>query len=191
MVFVNGDSNKSVNIDFILYLIKPGDKMILVDAGCETMPGSIMKNFIGTTQALKNANIPPDKITDVFITHSHHDHIECVKYFKNVVIHIENSEYNLGKQYIPENFRFNKFVDKFVICDNVTVIKIGGHSVGSCIVEVNYEEDTYILTGDECYTRDNLTKKIPTGISVCPEKSKMFVEKYSDKKYKTILAHDG
>lgn len=50
------------------------------------MPVFVMRDFIGTVQALKNINITPDWITDVVITHSHHDHIECVKYFKNIAI---------------------------------------------------------------------------------------------------------
>ena len=136
MIFVNGHTEKKRNIIFNIYLIRENNKMILVDAGCETMPGFVMKNFIGPIKALKNINVDPEEITDVIITHSHHDHIECVKYFKNAVIHIENSEYQHGKKYIPGNFVVNKFIRRFTICEDVTVIKIGGHSKGSCIVEV-------------------------------------------------------
>ena len=86
MIFINGDENKSREIVFKVYLIKTDEKLILIDAGCETMPGFVMRDFIGTVRALKNINITPDEITDVVITHSHHDHMECVKYFKNIVI---------------------------------------------------------------------------------------------------------
>lgn len=60
-----------------------------------------MKNFIGTIKALYNINILPEDITDVIITLSHHDHIECVKYFKNSIIHIEKDEYEIGKNIFP------------------------------------------------------------------------------------------
>ena len=88
MVFQNGEKDKLRPIVFMVYLIKTENRLILADAGCETMPGFDMRDFIGPIKALKKENIQPDDITDVIITHSHHDHIECVKYFKRAVIYI-------------------------------------------------------------------------------------------------------
>lgn len=190
MCFAGGDENKCREIVFKVFLIKTDEKLILVDAGCETMPGFVMKNFTGTVKALKNINISPEEITDVILTHSHHDHIECVKYFKNAVIHIEKNEYERGKKYIPDDFKVNIFSDEFSVCENVKIIKIGGHSKGSCIVEIRNQEQIYIISGDECYLRECLTEKIPTGSSFNKEASKAFIEKYSDKKYTVLLCHD-
>lgn len=190
-VFVGGDAGRVRPIEFKVYLIKSGERMILVDAGCETMPGfDDMKNFIGPIKALENIGVKPSDITDVVITHSHHDHIECVKYFDKAIIHIQREEYESGKDYIPESFNVNLFDDGYTVCENVNVVKIGGHSQGSCIVEMKAENGIYVITGDECYSRECLEKKIPTGNSFCPEKSKSFIEKYSDDKYIALLCHD-
>lgn len=189
-IFINGDENKHREIVFKVFLIKTSEKLILVDAGCETMPGFIMKNFIGTVGALKSIDIFPDEITDVIITHSHHDHIECVKYFKNAVIHIEKDEYESGKTYIPSAFKLNIFSDEFFVCENIKIKKIGGHSEGSCIVEIKKDDENFIIAGDECYLRECLIKKIPTGSSYNKEKSRNFIEKYSDSKYNVLLCHD-
>lgn len=191
MIFINGDKEKRRQIVFKVYVIRQNEKLVLVDAGCETMPGFVMENFIGTKNALKNIGIECSDVTDVIITHSHHDHIECVGYFKDAIIHIQEDEYENGKKYLLENTRVNTFKEETLVCDGIKIIKIGGHSKGSSVVEVNCNGDTYIIASDECYSRDNLTEKIPTGCSVCPEKSKLFVEKYSDKKYKVLLAHDS
>ncbi len=190
MVFKNGDNDKFRHIDFKLYLIQTNEKNILVDAGCETMPGFDMKNFIGPVKALGNINISTDDITDVIITHSHHDHIECVKYFDKAVVHIQSEELKHGKKYIPENFKLNIFDNEFSVCENVKIIKIGGHSEGSCIVEVKNNGTTYIICGDECYSRECLEKKIPTGSSVNSQKSKEFIERYSSDKYTVLLCHN-
>lgn len=190
MIFVCGNKNKVRDIVFMVYLLKTEDKLILIDAGCETMPGFIMENFTGPVKALEGMNISPSDITDVVITHSHHDHIECVKYFKNATIHIEESEYELGKSYIPDGFEINIFRERFSLCEGVEIIKIGGHSHGSCIVEISYGNKTAVITGDECYLRECLTKKIPTGSSVNPDASAAFIEKYSDSKYEILLCHD-
>lgn len=50
--------------------------------------------------------------------------------------------------------------------------------------------EIYIISGDECYSKECLKNKIPTGSSVCPEKSVEFIEKYSDSKYTVLLCHD-
>lgn len=190
MVFENGSKERTRPIDFIVYLIKTEGKLILVDAGCDTMPGFVMTDFIGPVEALARHGVKALDITDVIITHSHHDHIECVKYFDKAIIHIQREEYESGKDYIPESFNVNLFDDGYTVCENVNVVKIGGHSQGSCIVEMKAENGIYVITGDECYSRECLEKKIPTGNSFCPEKSKSFIEKYSDDKYIALLCHD-
>lgn len=153
MIFIKGDKNRFREIVFMVYLIKTDEKLILVDAGCETMPGFDMREFVGTVKAIKNIGVSPEEITDVIITHSHHDHIECVKYFKNAVVHIQKDEYESGIGYISEGFNVNVFVNEFSVCENVKVLKIGGHSKGSCVVEIMKDDIIYVIAGDECYGR--------------------------------------
>ena len=190
MVFENGKKDVFYEIVFKVYLIKTDDKLILADAGCETMPGFVMRDFTGTVKALEKIDIHPSDITDVLITHSHHDHIECVKYFENATIHIEKNEYESGKKYIPDGFKVNSFSEVFHLSENVKIIKIGGHSKGSCIVEIKTDDKIYIIAGDECYKRECLNKKISTGASFDKKASREFIEKYSDKKYTVLLCHD-
>ena len=191
LIFINGNKDIFREIVFKVYVIKTDNKVILVDAGCETMPGFVMKNFTGTLSALEDINILPKDVTDVIITHAHHDHIECVKYFKNAVIHIEKDEYESGKSYIPPAFSVNVFQNEFSVCQNIRIIKIAGHSKGSCIVEAKDCNKIYIIAGDECYLRESLIKKIPIGSSVNHVASKDFIEKYSSKEYTVLLCHDN
>ena len=189
-VFCNGKKDNFRPIVFKIYLIKINDKFILVDAGCETMPGFKMEDFIGTGLALNKINVTPEDITDVIITHSHHDHIECVKYFKNATIHIQEDEYQNGKKYIPDNFKINLFSTGFLLYEKIRIVKIGGHSVGSCVVEIENDDNIYVIVGDECYLKECLDKKIPTGSFYNKEKSEEFIKKYSDKKYVVLMCHD-
>lgn len=191
MIFSDSTSDKKHEIVFLVYLIKTENKLILVDAGCETMPGFVMRDFIGPVVALDRIGVSSDDITDVIITHFHHDHIECVKYFKNAIIHIQKDEYELGKSYIPESMSLNLFEDDFEISKNIKAIKIGGHSPGSCIVEILFDDKIYVIAGDECYLRKCLTEKIPTGNCVNKQKSEDFIKKYSNPKYTVLLCHDN
>lgn len=180
MIFQNGAENKFRPIVFLIYLLKTENRLILVDAGCETMPGFEMRDFIGPVKALQNIGISPGEITDLIITHAHHDHIECAKYFKNAVIYIQKDEYEAGKGYLAENFNIRTFDEEMTICGGIKAVKIGGHSKGSSIVEITDSGKKYIIAGDECYMRDCLAKQIPTGISYNPEKSRAFIQKYGD-----------
>ena len=84
----------------------------------------------------------------------------------------------------------NIFKDKFPVCENVKIVIIGGHSKGSCVVELKDGDKVYVIAGDECYLRECLAEKIPTGSSVNRKASREFIEKYSDKKYTVLLCHD-
>lgn len=189
-IFENGAENKLRPIVFRVYLIKTENRLILADAGCETMPGFVMTDFIGPVKALRNIGVKADEITDLMITHAHHDHIECAKYFKNAVIYIQKDEYEAGKGYLPENLNILTFDEEMQICDGIKAVKIGGHSKGSSIVEITDSGKKYIIAGDECYKGDCLTKQIPTGSSYNPEKSRDFVKKYGNGEYTVLLCHD-
>lgn len=191
MVFAGGAKEKRIPIDFILYYIEAGEKRILVDAGCDTMPGFDMVDFVGPVAALSAHGIDKDSITDVIITHAHHDHIEGVHHFPRATIHIQSDEYARGKKHIPEGFRVNTFDEVLPLCRGVLVRSIGGHSVGSCIVELDGDDTTYVVSGDECYSRRCLDEYILTGSSVCPEKSRAFLEKYRAPEYTVLLCHES
>lgn len=190
MAFSGASKEKVIPISFAFYLIKTKNKNILVDAGCDTMPGFVMKKYYSPAFVLRQAELSSDEITDVIITHAHHDHIEALSHFRNAVLHITEEEYSNGKKYIPANMPVNLFKEEFLIEEQIKVIKCGGHSVGSAIVEMTYKDEIHILAGDECYTDLNIENKICTGTFYDKEKSIEFVEKYSNKKYRVHTCHD-
>lgn len=189
-VFCGGEAGKKIPITFSVYLIKSGERNILVDAGCNTMPGFIMKQFFSPVFVLRQFDLAPQDITDVIITHPDHDHIEAVKYFKKATVFVTNKEYKRAKYYIPDDFKVFTFDGEYVINSQIKIIEWGGHSKGSAIVEIKLEDKIHILAGDECYTSFNIENKLPTGAFANKEKAVAFVEKYSDKKYCVHTCHD-
>lgn len=190
MAFDGGSEQVIYPIKLILYAVKTCDHLVLIDAGCDTMPGFSLRNFTPPATALKKAGIDPEQITDVIITHAHHDHIDGIRHFPNGVIHIQEDEYRAGKRYIPEGFRVHTFRERCVVADCLEVCRIGGHSPGSCIVKLNRNGEWYVFCGDECYLRACLDRKIPTGCSCNREISRKFVETYGSGAYRVFLSHD-
>jgi glyoxylase-like metal-dependent hydrolase (beta-lactamase superfamily II) len=98
----NGPQNDSVNIDFMIWLIK-GDngKNILVDAGFQRGMMSIadakefaIKNYTRPDSVLPKLGLKAEDITDIVLTHPHWDHIDGIALFPNAKIWIQKEDYN-------------------------------------------------------------------------------------------------
>src|ERR1700719_3190058 len=76
------------------FLIKYEDKLVLVDAGSSELVGPTAGKL---PQSLRAAGVPPENITDVFVTHIHPDHTGGLmngntKVFPNATVHIDKRE---------------------------------------------------------------------------------------------------
>ena len=177
-------------ISFAFYLIQTEKRNILVDVGCNDGAGFPMMQFCKPTEIIQMLGLNPQDITDVLITHAHHDHIEAISTYENAVVYIQEDEYQNGKRYIPPNMTVKTFTEEYALCDGITMKRIGGHDVGSCIVVCQAGGKHYVLCGDECYVKKCISEKIPTGMSYNQDKSKAFIEEYSKEKYIPLLFHD-
>lgn len=189
-IFRDGRPDVKLPISFVFYLIETEDKKILVDVGCDDGAGFEMSIFRKPTLVLDEYGLSTRDITDVVITHAHHDHIEAIKTYTNAVVHIQSQEYEVAKDYIPATFKVHTFDDEFLLRDNVIVRKIGGHSYGSSIVIYQSKRKNYIFCGDECYVKACFERQIPTGASYRPEVSERFIKEYSGTNHVPLLFHD-
>ena len=79
------------------YLIQQGDRNLLIDAGCRELFGPTC-GF--TQEALNEAGVTPDQVTDVFLTHLHPDHIagalntDGTAVFSNAQLHLIDTEHD-------------------------------------------------------------------------------------------------
>ena len=187
MAFQNGSPDVGLPIALLFFLIETKDKKILVDVGCDTMPKFTLFEFQNPVDVLESSDINRSEITDILLTHTHHDHIDALRYYPQANVYLHSSEYEKALKYSSDSSKLHTFDDSFSITEDITIKHIGGHSRGSSIVLIN---DTYVLCGDECYTWENLLQNKPTGSSFCIEKSIAFVEEYRKPCYKQILFHD-
>lgn len=190
MAFQNGNENVKVPIALLFFMIEYATKKILIDVGCNTMPGFELFEFEFPVKVLEAYGVKRTDITDVIITHSHHDHIDAIHSYPQATIHIQKNEFESAKKYFIHAEKISIFENDKKI-DNIIEIKcVGGHSPGSSIVLIPCREGTYVFCGDECYTKENLLENKPTGSSWCLEKSKKFVDEYRKDQYIPILFHD-
>lgn len=189
-VFEGGSNEKRIPIMFAFYLLETENKKILVDAGCDTMSENFpMTDFIGPVAALQKQGTQPEEITDILLTHAHHDHAHGICHFPNATVHVEERELEKAGKYFSESTKVHVFRDEYSM-DGITVRRIGGHSAGSCVAEFTLDGKNCVICGDECYSMYNIVHKIPTAKSVCPEASQAFIDKYANGDYVCLLCHD-
>lgn len=185
-IFRGGSKEVVLPISFTIYLIQTENKNILVDVGCDDGAGFPMSLFKKPVEVLAEYGLQPEDITDVIITHAHHDHIEAIRYYETATIHIQTEEYAQAKNYLSDKFVIHLIDEEYALNEHITVKKIGGHSAGSCIVIA----DNYVFCGDECYYKKCLTDQIMTGAFCDEEKSRQFLREYGDRRYTQLLCHD-
>ena len=190
MIYCGNSSEERVPISLTVYLIRIGKRNILVDAGCDTMPNFELRYFCGPVDVLRQYGLAPDDITDVIITHAHHDHIDGVRHFPHATVWIQADEYKKGKRYIPDTCAIRTYKNSAVVTRELRIQCIGGHSLGSSVVLLKQENEVLVFCGDECYLPDCLALNIPTGTSRNPQKSRAFIQTYRHPPYRALLAHD-
>ncbi len=190
MAFVGGSREKKLPISLLFFLIEQDGKKILVDTGCDTMPGFPLFEHTSPVNILREYGLTPEDITDVILTHSHSDHTEGVKYYKDANIYIHEAGLSEAEIYLKEHKKVFTFKDEIKITADVMIKHIGGHSDDSSIVLIKHGNIIYAICGDECYTMDNLRENKPSGASRNLEKNKAFIEEYGKPHYVPLLLHD-
>ena len=171
MAFAGGSASVRYPIKLILYAVTVGERRVLIDAGCDTMPGFDVHGFVPPAVALERAGLPPEQVTDVRI-------------------HIQRQEAEAGKEYLPQGARVHTFEEGCMVAGCLAVRRIGGHTPGSCVVELEQHGVRTVFCGDECYLPECLARRIPTGASCDAAVSRAFVEQYGSGEYRPLLSHD-
>ena len=92
-VIIGANQNDSVNVAFFYWLLKyPDGRNILVDAGFIDSVHAT-KSYIRPDSILQQLNLSPKEISDIIITHPHHDHIGGISLYQNARIWMNQDDY--------------------------------------------------------------------------------------------------
>ena len=169
---IKNNSENSLSYSNInAYLIQSGDRNLLVDAGCRELFGPTC-GFI--QDALTEAGVSTNEITDVFLTHLHPDHIagtlntDGSAVFNNAQMHIVDKEHDF---WVGENFdavevngadwaslakgvitaykdRLNILSEGKEIISGVNIVAIPGHTPGHSGFRVDSGNESLMHLGD-------------------------------------------
>jgi glyoxylase-like metal-dependent hydrolase (beta-lactamase superfamily II) len=178
-----------VDIAFTIWPIVDASsgRVILVDAGFyrdKFMASWKPQDYVRPSVALQNGlNIPPDRVTDIIVTHTHWDHFDGADLFPKATIWMQKAEFDhyLGPAGTVKNRGGLDSEDapmlaalhaegrvKLVDGDNreilpgIRVYTGGKHTFESQFVGVTTPEGTLILASDNAY----LYKNIESGLAI-------------------------
>lgn len=202
-VFKNAPNPKEAleEFPFLYYVARHEGQTILFDTGFRSEEkaaemGITLLNIEGELKEVFGSEYPSADI--VVITHSHFDHIDNLDLYRNMKIIIARKEYHIAMEEavcaVKQRLREEKviLVEKEYLCAGKFLFRvIGGHSPGSSVIYFEDKGLRYVLTGDECFSCDNVLKNIPLGVCRNTEKNAAFIADACKKGYIPLPFHDA
>ena len=180
------DPARKMEISMAVWLIKGNGRNVLVDSGFyreQFFKQWKVKDFLRPSDAVAQAGVKPEEITDVVITHMHWDHADGMDLFPRARIWIQKDEYNYYTGEAWQQPRTHGGIDPD---DVVALVKLnmagrvglvngdaqeiipgitcytgGKHTWQSQYVGVNTRKGAVVLASDNMYLYENLDKHLP------------------------------
>lgn len=218
------DERRRQQMDLNLLLIMDHDRVILVDTGLGNRLSDKQKDIYRPSEfmlpaSLAELGLRDIDITDVIMTHLHFDHAGGIVTgfgeldaltFPNACYWIQSSEWQIAKEpdglnkaaydfehqlsLLESSGNFSLLDGDAEICEGVRVKLVGGHTIGSQIIEIDAEDGFYIYPGDIIATKFHTSPAITSAYDV-NRKQTFEAKKYiyatlKEKQGALLLDHD-
>jgi glyoxylase-like metal-dependent hydrolase (beta-lactamase superfamily II) len=180
------DPSRKLSIAMTVWLVRGNGRNILVDSGFyrpQFFKSWKVEGFVKPSEAVAQAGVKPEEITDVIITHMHWDHADGMDLFPHARIWVQKDEYTYytGPAWQSQNTHGGIDPDDVLaavklnvagrltmvngdsqeIIPGITCYTGGKHTYQSQYVSVTTRAGTVILASDNMYLYENLEKHAP------------------------------
>jgi len=93
---VGGPKDEKVDVDFVVWLIRGGGRNILFDSGFHHerwFKQWKVTDYLSPDEAVRQAGVKPEEVTDVVISHAHWDHMGGIDLFPKAIVWIQKDEF--------------------------------------------------------------------------------------------------
>jgi glyoxylase-like metal-dependent hydrolase (beta-lactamase superfamily II) len=180
------DPSRKLEIAMTIWLIKGNGRNVLVDSGFyrdQFFKQWTVKDFVKPSEAVAQAGVKPEDVTDVIITHMHWDHADGMDLFPKARIWIQKDEYAYYTGEAWQNPRTHGGIDPDdvlaivklnmqgrvglvngdaqEILPGITCYTGGKHTFQSQFVGVHAKDGVVVLASDNMYLYENQEKHVP------------------------------
>jgi glyoxylase-like metal-dependent hydrolase (beta-lactamase superfamily II) len=185
-LIAGADPSRKLSIAMTVWLVRGNGRNILVDSGFyhpQFFKSFKVDDFMKPSDAVAQAGVKPEEITDLIITHMHWDHADGMDLFPNARIWLQKDEYTYYTGEAWQQPRTHGGIDPDdvlaavklnlagrlsmvngdaqEILPGITVYTGGKHTFQSQYVGVNTRAGTVVLASDNMYVYENLEKHAP------------------------------
>jgi len=186
-VFKGASNYQRVPFEWLFWVIKGNNKIILVDTGFNDSKLAKRRgiyNYVSPIDRLNQLHISPSEVSDIILTHSHWDHIGSLAAFQHANVWMQKGEYKYMLETVNSGERSSKgirlsdvknlnalnYEGRLKLVDGnkslfpgIEIRYAGGHTPGSQYVIVNALDGLIVLASDNTYMYQNNRKHIPIG----------------------------
>lgn len=150
--FVQTASFYSGSVNVFIVEFKNDKRRIMIDTGFGSPRGKLLME-------MRKANIIPESISDILITHIHPDHVGGLPDFPKAKVHIAREEYEAWTRdasqqalakYLPKEKTLDLFAYDTEVVPNLIAMKLAGHTPGHTVFRL---KDRYFV-GDIVHAAD-------------------------------------
>ncbi|MEM2214795.1 MAG: N-acyl homoserine lactonase family protein [Candidatus Nezhaarchaeales archaeon] len=177
LVMMMGDARTIVTGPVYVWVIDGRDEKIVVDAGIQEPHNGLVQGYPvkgggekGLRSALEKANVRPEEVEKLVITHLHFDHVANAGLFHNARIYVQKREWDSA---LNPPMHYRRTYDRNLILpleemdlclvegdveitDGVKLVLLPGHTKGMQGVAIETEKGRYLIAGDQFYTYFNI-----------------------------------
>jgi len=200
-----------IQVAFSFWALKTGDRLILIDCGFVDPRRAErwgIADRMSPDRLLAEAGLPPEAVTDVVITHRHWDHIGGLGLFPGARVWVDARELSAASREtartdpdlhrllagLPGQQRLHLLEGIACIAPGVVAFHTGLHTPGAWAVAVQTASGPWVFASDEVPLYRNLTRRIPSGQTIDPDRSRALfeglLELVDDRVERIVPGHD-
>jgi glyoxylase-like metal-dependent hydrolase (beta-lactamase superfamily II) len=182
------DMDKSIRINYYVFVIRGGGKTIVVDCGCSPTLASQydLVSYVKPSEVLERIDVVAEEVKYLVVSHIHFDHISGIEMFPRATIFVQEKEFNFWmNDPIARRAPFlhvtdpvaNRYLAKLKgterlrliegdeeVLPGIKLLLCPGHTIGLQAVAVNTEKGIAIVGSDAAHIFSSYRTDIPSAI---------------------------
>jgi glyoxylase-like metal-dependent hydrolase (beta-lactamase superfamily II) len=182
------DMDKSIRINYYVFVIRGEDKTIVIDCGCAPTLASErdLVGYVKPSKVLERIGVVAAEVKYLVVSHIHFDHISGIEMFPGATIFVQEKEFNFWmNDPIARRAPFHHVTDPVAnrylaklegtkrlrliegdeeVLPGIELLLCPGHTVGLQAVAVNTKKGLAIVGSDAAHIFSSYRSDIPSAI---------------------------